>query len=667
MDNSEHSQISEWDALEARSLMSAAQNGPDEKYTSPQQKKSQAFLRRNICIVVVMAICAVVSLFKEDIVAMMVYDHEVVVHGKLPVEELRTLALEGKREFDEMVKKEYGEYAEQVFDTVSVLKYFKTPYDVAKEDQKPAEGDLSRERLKRRMKIKIIESQIEEGNTKFTFVVAGHSACAGHGNLFKHSYGNVIEQSLKGAFGSLGIQFYSKNYAAGNTKSSPENALCMQANYGKDIDVLSWDFGMTDGRTPQFYKMWKQRAALHPTRPILFSYGQRYCDQMHKEHEEQGGAGFEANFWNARTIFPNSDDPNVDTSKLSPAVKNYMCNGHPETGDVCGTNDVKYDTKEACGNNIKGQVSWHNGWKDHLFIGRVTAAFILENFLQALEELAEAATVIDEGDGKTPKHQTAINSLYLAELRRFEREDHEKFEASMTPDDSEIFGAGLKHGGNFTNFQRKLGYCRHTFLPNEARYNGVVFDGKQEPAEYMFGGKHDYKDEGHDLSKLPDPEPDNDDSEVMLVYNVKGDRGTCKEAEIDMKDAYMIRYEDKWMKMTLPNSAEVQYYNLDTNDLDGVILMCTTVKFFGKRAAGEVIIPDMFNSTLIPNPDEAGIFVNGVRVIDGARVEDDRCYVLKHKEGEEGYFFPKNSAGRYEFKFRLPIPGKMQLTTIVIV
>ena len=48
----------------------------------------------------------------------------------------------------------------------------------------------------------------------------------------------------------------------------PEVSMSMESIFGKDVDILPWNYGMTDGRT--------QRTGVHPTRSILFSFGQRY-------------------------------------------------------------------------------------------------------------------------------------------------------------------------------------------------------------------------------------------------------------------------------------------------------------------------------------------------------------------------------------------------------
>jgi hypothetical protein len=706
--------VSEWDELEARSLLSAVTNGAQDTTTGIlMNRSSSSFHNSNnkssgsyarIQIIFLLTLCAIVAIFKEDIAGLIVLDKEVNIVGKIPVEELRTLALEGKKEFDNVIRKEYGQYAEQMLRSESVLTYFKTPSDAISSTKNVSpQMDRSRERLKRRMKIKIIESQLisSDTTTNFTWVIGGHSAAAGHGNLLRQAYANIIEQSLRGVFGSLGIQFYAKNYAMGGTKSAPEVALCMESVFGRDLDIISWDYGMTDGRAPALYHLWAQRAGIHPTRPILFSYGQRYADQIHKEIEDAGGAGFEMNFLHVKTIFPNSDDGSVNVTQLPPAVKNYLCNnGHVESGEPCGDAFVKFDTNHTCP-KIGYQVAWHNGWKDHLLIGRLSAAFLIEMLLQAIDELSTVGGGHqDQSNGTTTTTtmdplstkviQPSISSSYLAILKEQEKKDRESFVQSIPPKDIFERKTNLSESV-LSHFKRSWSFCRTALLPNQARYDGVVLGQKShQPANYLYSGRTDYEDEGYDILKgLPLEEPENNQTEPYLVYNLKNNRHICSEAEIDFKDVFYVRYKDKWMTTTIPNNAEEEYFSFfqqrdkagslpspPTDSLNGIIMLCTVPFDWGKYPTDYVSIHEMVaysrnsttNDTTTPLPvgNGSGIVVNGIASTDAVLVHEDRCYVLKHNPEESGYFFPPNSQGKYQLQFRVPREGNLYLSSIIV-
>lgn len=84
--------------------------------------------------------------------------------------------------------------------------------------------------------------------SKFIFAVGGHSAAAGHGDFHEESYGRVLERSVKSTFASIRVDFITRQYAMGSMDSACEVAICVDSIFGIDIDALSWDFGMTDGR-----------------------------------------------------------------------------------------------------------------------------------------------------------------------------------------------------------------------------------------------------------------------------------------------------------------------------------------------------------------------------------------------------------------------------------
>ena len=80
-----------------------------------------------------------------------------------------------------------------------------------------------------------------------SFVVAfgGMSDVAGHGNLFEESYPNVFGRALAGVFDAAGITFEARNLAMGGVPSYP-NSACMGDNFGRDADVIVWDFRMVE-------------------------------------------------------------------------------------------------------------------------------------------------------------------------------------------------------------------------------------------------------------------------------------------------------------------------------------------------------------------------------------------------------------------------------------
>jgi len=704
------------DDLETHSLMRAERDGPMDMAPTQRSIRSIAQRWRAFQILVLLSACAALSLFKEDILNIIIREDQGqtikivdaidAVGGTtlnltakpassspsssllISLDDLRSLAVEGKQKFQTLQVVDYGEYAETVFDKEAVLGYFRSP------------TAISRERLKRSLKIKILQSQVqwrkdddnadesgsgsssgsgngsedstdiddetvEENDKRTTFVwaVGGHSAAAGHGNLFKQAYANIIEESLKPIFASMGIRFYAKNYAMGGTKTSPEVSLCMESIFGPEVDILSWDYAMTDGRSPPLYNMWLQRANLHPSRPILFSFGQRYADSAHQRLEADGGAGFERNFLDVRKVFPDSDDLTVNATTLTPGVKDYLCNkGHIETGEPCG--DEKFHTSHMC-KKVGYQTSWHNGWKDHMFIGRLTSAFIIENLLEAVEELFGTnandngnITASDLGDLSYEAEfvEPSISLDYLNYLHALKREDQARFHENA--EETNIFepeNKFLKYP-EFNHFQRSRGWCRTALLPSQARYDGVVTENNST-VTYLHGGRTDYKDEGETITKLSDPEPENDETQIHLAYNIKLNRNICEHAEIDFKDTFFVRAADKWMQTTVPNDSELAYFD-KIDDPKGIIALCSLVMDWNRYPKDYVTIEEMvgLKEDAISDVDgDWGIIVNGKRANNLTSLDkENRCYALKHNFGEEGHYFPKADNGRYKVQFRVP-------------
>jgi hypothetical protein len=52
---------------------------------------------------------------------------------------------------------------------------------------------------------------------RYVWATGGHSAAAGHGNLYNESYTAFMERDLKPIFGAIGIEFEGRNYAMGGT------------------------------------------------------------------------------------------------------------------------------------------------------------------------------------------------------------------------------------------------------------------------------------------------------------------------------------------------------------------------------------------------------------------------------------------------------------------
>jgi hypothetical protein len=79
-------------------------------------------------------------------------------------------------------------------------------------------------------------------NDKFTVVLGGHSAAAGHGNHFRQSYMMQFHQVMAPVFSRFGVKLVTRNLSQGGL-GTIQNAMGMKSLYGDDIDLLLWDTG----------------------------------------------------------------------------------------------------------------------------------------------------------------------------------------------------------------------------------------------------------------------------------------------------------------------------------------------------------------------------------------------------------------------------------------
>lgn len=181
---------------------------------------------------------------------------------------------------------------------------------------------------------------------KYVWATGGHSAAAGHGNLFNESYTAFMERDLTGVFGSIGIEFEGRNYAMGGTKSAAEVAMCWEQIFGDDVDFFSWDYGMTDGNNAEGLLHYGYRGGLSPGRPAILGVHLGGRSRAQREGalrtlEDMGMAAFygnEESYAAMRDGIPDMEGLNRDDIATLPEyVRNFKCSGAIENGDpYCG-------------------------------------------------------------------------------------------------------------------------------------------------------------------------------------------------------------------------------------------------------------------------------------------------------------------------------------------
>ena len=270
-----------------------------------------------------------------------------------------------KAKFYEKLQMNYGEYMEALF----VADHPTIP------DQKTSIGritfmtavpnaNVSWTRLVRKMAIKIADAQ----ETKFVWATGGHSASAGHGNLFEESYTNVLDVAAAPIFQSVGIDFHARSYAMGGTASGLEIAACAKEVFGTDVDLVAWDYGMCDGRDYNRFEFYARRVALIPTMPAVVALNPSKDTGRTGVMEHMTNLGMTALAMNNKALtdrfaaLPNCAEVDQETiDGLPKYLKYFQCSGGVENGEVCGEHKWTFTGDDVC-EKRKFRTSWHPGW-----------------------------------------------------------------------------------------------------------------------------------------------------------------------------------------------------------------------------------------------------------------------------------------------------------------
>jgi len=465
---------------------------------------------------------------------------------------LRQKVRNATNKLDEDLKKEYGKYYNNIF-SADYSYYF----DI---------GLSSKKKLQRRMMKKVIEANAIQFSKKktFTWVTSGHSAAAGHGNLFNQSYTSTMQTIVSEVFSSAGLKFIGKNYGmGGGIASGPELSMCMEAIYGSDIDIISWDFDITDGRDDWLAALWSARGANHPTQPIL-----AFIDKSEKRWEnvnifEKSGVGVFRLFDMSKAYkdIPDFENGQNQTS-LPESLQYFICNGKPEVGSC---DKHKWNTLQYCP-KITGQVKWHHGWKIHHLRGVLLGNFMVKMLNESLDQLTSMAF---------SSEKWVLDDLMeaLNDMRRADNTDRDLWKKS-------IVNIPELRKKDETSFLQQLSIslykgntmCSSALLPSDSRYNGLLTGGKG-----TFGGIYD---EGMDFEDAYHRSSNTNGKNISMaiVKYVDRENKVCKDmANRDSQDYFYIpKSEDQnvWQTRMVPNNAEYDAFSKEDVSLKNYIMIC---------------------------------------------------------------------------------------------
>ncbi len=112
-------------------------------------------------------------------------------------------------------------------------------------------------------------------NDTFTVVLGGHSAAAGHGNLFLQSYMMQFHHVLEPIFDRLGVKLITRNLARGGL-GTLQDSLGSGSLYGDEVDMILWDSSMTENDKTSPDLFFRQALIGGKRAPVLMAWNKQF-------------------------------------------------------------------------------------------------------------------------------------------------------------------------------------------------------------------------------------------------------------------------------------------------------------------------------------------------------------------------------------------------------
>eukprot|EP00529_Nitzschia_sp_RCC80_P041568 CAMPEP_0113512950 /NCGR_PEP_ID=MMETSP0014_2-20120614/39601_1 /TAXON_ID=2857 /ORGANISM="Nitzschia sp." /LENGTH=776 /DNA_ID=CAMNT_0000409319 /DNA_START=26 /DNA_END=2352 /DNA_ORIENTATION=- /assembly_acc=CAM_ASM_000159 len=478
--------------------------------------------------------------------------------------------------------------------------------------------------------------------SKMVWATGGHSAAAGHGNLFNESYTAFMERDVKDVFASIGIEFEARNYAMGGTGSSPELALCFDQIFGPDVDMFSWDYGMLEAGTTLRLLHYGYRGGLSRGRPAMVGIqidGDRGVrEQLLGVLENAGMSVFYQNTddWDAmKEAIPETQGLNAEQLRSLPEyVRNFKCAGAIEKGEpFC--NDEKYT--DLCPDRF-GKASWHPGFKWHALVGHSVSLFLVEALLGAVQALID-----------NPIRDIEI---LLSQLQSEEDETYHQIQNGDLSDyPSRVYKAKDVNGTDMEEYKdfdfsflyRGDPFCHTARLPAQTRFHGYLTETSKTGVQ-----THVWKETYETGIEVSDAINKASNGTILLAYN-KAKR-TQRECPVivapDYKDFFFVHTSHGPSQISIPNEVERSVYQYDPTKIKGAVIFLLETCDWGKCDPGFLKREEFLEK-------KWSISINGAGVIDLINIGYD-ALLARPQNGR--YFPPQGEDGIYTISIQVHEP-----------
>lgn len=468
----------------------------------------------------------------------------------------------------------------------------------------------------------------------------------------------------------------------GGTSSAEEVSLCITSLFGKEMDSVSWDYGMLDGKDQWRPFLYAYRNAMRakfpryssdprdiPSCPAVLANHANFLSNAAFGTMERRGLttlGMNAGWRDqaARSI-PDSMEGGItqkEIDALPPMIQYFRCKGSETAGD-CKYHKYNFT---VCGKR-EYQANWHPGYKNNALDGNLMAFSYMEAMGEALEELArlEPKKLEKSKDDRKARVQKLFDELVAEEQSRYGAVLSGGFPGGRK-------NQWPKRGGfEYRDFANKTTFCHIARLPAEQRFRGFLTENfdlttyNTNVDRYFDDGFLQDEVMNQEIGKgIPfvNPEPHRK-NEFVLVHV---QQEVCLEAPtyLDRKDGFLLSSLHGWRGLTLPNDSEKEYYNeFDAKNAKGWIHICLAGCRWGKCEKN-----DLGKGLAKPigarrgNAAQLGLVEMTINGIEVAEYESGECMLLVRGDvpsnDPKRYEWPPNEKGRWELKARI-VPGSV--------
>ena len=504
-------------------------------------------------------------------------------------------------------------------------------------------------RARRKLVAKLCRVLLLDQPVSFVWATGGPSTAAGHGNFWAESYTAVLERAVQDVFTSVGLQFTARNCGMSNVPSAIEIALCAPQIFGTDVDLVVYDYALTDGsRQTWMQKLFQHRVGLFcPNRPIqlaLHCAGKTFQTkaQTVQELEELGLSALIEDEDLHRAVMAAVPDSfgksEAELNAMPLLIRNFRCRDQMERGDPYCARD-KFNTTDCPDRQYR--TSWHPGWKYHAVMGNLLALFLVELLEDAIKELSA------EQHARNDKELDP--TILLRSLQAAEDAEYEIFLGNASIDNDVLTNAidlrdPQRDDFDFTSLVTSPTFCHTARRPAEIRFQGILTE-RTEPFNATHFERGTSLIDALGITASFNAAPTG--TSLRLVYDDNEEESSpCPIlTNVDRRDYFFVSGADEeWKTLIVPNDTEMEAYGStgSSSPLKGYVAVCFA-------PCRREICPD---GALKWDDFLDGKFefsVNGV-VVD-ALTSFPRCWLLKSHT--TGWVWPANAQGRFEFGARV--------------